>query len=74
MHFEVFLGADTRWYWRLQTASGETIADSGHGFWNRGEAERGIALVKQAGNAPVRHSVRGAGNKPSTAREPADTS
>ena len=37
--FEVFRGADGRWYWRMKAANGETIAQS-EGYERRQEIGR----------------------------------
>ena len=49
--FEVFRGADGRWYWRMKAANGETIAQS-EGYERRQGALDGIEAVK-ANAAPA---------------------
>lgn len=51
MRFEVFQDKANEWRWKLVHGNGSVIADSAEGYRDRRDAERGIELVRQAGNA-----------------------
>jgi uncharacterized protein YegP (UPF0339 family) len=53
MHFYVYQDSQNQWRWRLVASNNRVIADSAEGYWNKDDCLRGIALVKQAYNAPV---------------------
>lgn len=58
MTFYVYTDAAGNWRWRLVAANGRTIADSGEGYFNRPDCERGISLVKAyAPGAAIRRSA-----------------
>ena len=54
MNYELYKDASSYWRWRLKATNGQTIADSGEGYANKSDAERGIYLVKSSANAPVK--------------------
>jgi uncharacterized protein YegP (UPF0339 family) len=39
--------------WRYISSNGNIIADSGEGYVNKSDCERGIAIMKQSANSPV---------------------
>ncbi len=39
--------------WRYVSSNGNTIADSGEGYVNKSDCERGIAIMKQSANSLV---------------------
>ncbi len=46
-------GRDGDWRWRLRTTNGNVVADSAEGYRHRDDCERGIAIVKTSGEAPI---------------------
>jgi uncharacterized protein YegP (UPF0339 family) len=42
------------YYWYLQAANGKKVAWSGEAYWNKGDCEHAIALVKSSHAAPVK--------------------
>ncbi len=53
MYYALYKDQANLWRWRLVTADGKTIADSGVSYWSKADAERGIDLNKASYNAPV---------------------
>jgi uncharacterized protein YegP (UPF0339 family) len=53
MHFQLYRDATGHWRWRLVSSSDETIAASPVGYWNKADAELGIAIAKRAWSAAV---------------------
>lgn len=53
MKFQLFqkrsLGRGWQWRWRLRADNGRIIAASAEGYFNRADAEAGIALVRGTG-------------------------
>jgi uncharacterized protein YegP (UPF0339 family) len=39
--------------WLYISSNGNIIADSGEGYVNKSDCERGIAIMKQSANSPV---------------------
>ena len=44
--FELYCDKASEWRWRLRHSNGNIIADSGEGYRNKSDAQRGIDLVK----------------------------
>ena len=53
MKFEKYQDAANEWRWSLRSDNGNIVADSGEGYKEERDCDRGIELVKGAGNAPV---------------------
>lgn len=53
MKFQLYqkrsLARGWQWRWRLRASNGKIIADSAEGYFNRADAELGIALVRACG-------------------------
>lgn len=48
--FEVYIGIDRRWYWRLKAANGQTTAVGGESYASKTSAIRAIGgVVRQIG-------------------------
>lgn len=43
--FEIYQDAEDKWRWRLKSANGDIIADSGQGYERKEDCDAGIALV-----------------------------
>jgi len=56
MHFDLYKDTAGYWRWRLKATNGKIIADSGEGYANKSDAERGIVLVKTSNTAPVKET------------------
>jgi uncharacterized protein len=41
------------WRWRYVSSNGRTISDSAEGYWNKADAQNGIAIMKASYNSPV---------------------
>jgi uncharacterized protein YegP (UPF0339 family) len=55
MYFKLYKDTTGYWRWTLYASNGKKIADSGEGYYNKGDAENGINLVKSTNSAtPVR--------------------
>lgn len=52
MKYVLYLDTRGEWRWRFVT-NGRTIADSGEGYRNQADAERGIEIMKNSSAAPV---------------------
>ncbi len=44
--FEVYLGKNNKWYWRLMSRNGRIIADGGQGYTRKEGAIKGLQVVK----------------------------
>ncbi|MER2249978.1 DUF1508 domain-containing protein [Methylorubrum podarium] len=53
MRYELYRDAGGQWRWRLRVQNGNVIADSSEGYVHREDCERGIALVKNSGEASI---------------------
>ena len=53
MHFRIYADTGNNYRWRLISANGRTIADSGEGYQNKGDCLGGIQLVKGCQNASI---------------------
>ena len=53
MEYCTYKDGKGEWRWRLKSANGNTIADSGEGYKNKADCEAGIKLVKSSAAAPV---------------------
>ena len=53
MTYEYYKDAIGEWRWRLKSANGNTIADSGEGYKNEADCLAGINLVKNSKDALV---------------------
>ncbi|GJE72864.1 YegP family protein [Methylorubrum podarium] len=53
MRYELYRDAGGQWRWRLRVQNGNVIADSSEGYMRREDCERGIALVKNSGEASI---------------------
>jgi uncharacterized protein YegP (UPF0339 family) len=42
-----------RYRWRYVATNGNIIADSGEGYVNKSDCQRGIDIMKQSSNSPV---------------------
>lgn len=51
--FLIYLDERGEFRWRYQASNTKTIADSGEGYKNLADCERGIELVQQSGNSPI---------------------
>ncbi len=51
--FHVYQDDAGEWRWRLVSANGRVIADSGEGYRHRADCLHGVELVKDARYAPV---------------------
>lgn len=52
MKYCTYQDAKGEWRWRLKSANGNIIADSGEGYKNKADCEAGIKLVKGSKDAP----------------------
>jgi uncharacterized protein YegP (UPF0339 family) len=52
MQYQLYKDARQEWRWRFVT-NGRTIADSGEGYKNRADAERGSQITKTSAHAPT---------------------
>lgn len=50
--YQMYKDANGHWRWRFVT-NGRTIADSGEGYVNKADCERGIEIMKNSGSAPT---------------------
>ncbi|MFB9267620.1 YegP family protein [Bradyrhizobium erythrophlei] len=46
MFFYLYEDKANQWRWALFAPNDKKIADSGEGYWNKADAQRGIELVK----------------------------
>ena len=46
MYFALYKDASNQWRWTLYAANHRKVADSGEGYFNKSDAQNGIALVK----------------------------
>lgn len=53
LKFELYRDEARDYRWRLRSANGNTIAESGEGYRRREDCLRGIELVKSSHAAPV---------------------
>jgi len=53
MHFKRYKDAYGHWRWHLKSTNGNIIADSGEGYVNKADCDRGIEIVKGSATAPV---------------------
>jgi uncharacterized protein YegP (UPF0339 family) len=53
MTYEMYKDKAGEWRWRLKVDNGNIIADSGQGYVNKADCERGIELVKSSSEASV---------------------
>lgn len=53
MKYCTYEDAKSEWRWRLKSANGNIIADSGEGYENKADCEASIELVKGSADAPV---------------------
>ena len=52
--FLIYVDTNRQWRWRLKSANGKIIADSGESYWNKADCLHAINLVKASHSAPVR--------------------
>jgi uncharacterized protein len=45
MYFALYRDVSQQWRWTLYAANNRKIADSGESYWNKADAQHGIALV-----------------------------
>lgn len=55
--FEKYRDVRNQWRWRLKATNGRIIANSGEGYFNLGDCDHAIELVKASSLAPVRELV-----------------
>jgi uncharacterized protein YegP (UPF0339 family) len=53
MNYKLYKDSTGQWRWKLRSANGNTIADSGESYWNKADCLAGISLVKGSSTAPV---------------------
>jgi uncharacterized protein YegP (UPF0339 family) len=53
MEYTIYQDAKREWRWHF-TTNGRVIADSGEGYVNRQDAERGIQIMKNSADALVK--------------------
>ena len=53
MRFKVYKDTRGEWRWRLKSANGNTLADSGEGYKNKQDCIHAVNLVKGTINVPV---------------------
>jgi uncharacterized protein len=52
--YEIYRDAKNEYRWRYKSSNENTIADSGEGYFNRSDCERGIAIMKASRDVPVK--------------------
>ncbi|MEX5597826.1 YegP family protein [Pseudophaeobacter sp. C1-32P7] len=58
MFYELYKDQAGYWRWTLFAANYRKIANSGEGYFNKGDAIAAINLVKSSSPAPVRETSR----------------
>lgn len=53
MKFHVYKDRNGEWRWRLKSANGNIIADSGEGYTSKHNCKHGVDLVKGTASIPV---------------------
>lgn len=53
MAFYKYQDTQRQWRWRLKAGNGRIIADSAEGYWNEGDCDHAITLVKNSGSSPT---------------------
>jgi uncharacterized protein YegP (UPF0339 family) len=53
MTYYIYRDRNQHYRWRLVTSNSRIIADSAEGYWNKGDCESAINLVKGSNSAPV---------------------
>lgn len=51
MKTTVYQDADTRWRWRLQSANGRVLADSGQSYASKREVLRAVYVLMEAADS-----------------------
>jgi uncharacterized protein YegP (UPF0339 family) len=51
MHFVLYRDNANQWRWTLYANNNKKIADSGESYWNKADAQHGIALVMSTSTA-----------------------
>jgi uncharacterized protein len=51
--YEIYRDTRSEYRWRYKSDNGNTIADSGEGYRNKPDCERGIAIMKASRDVPV---------------------
>lgn len=51
--YVIYKDRSNQYRWRYVASNGRTIADSGEGYHNKADCERGIAIMKQSANDKV---------------------
>lgn len=53
MKFHIYKDHKDEWRWRLKSANGKIIADSGEGYSSKQACQHGISLVKGTTNIQI---------------------
>lgn len=53
MYYRIYKDSQNQWRWRYVSANGNTIADSGEGYHNKADCQRGVEIMKNSFSDPV---------------------